>query len=302
MFQTILIPLDGSDRSERALPYARRLADASGARLVLLRVVPPTLFPDRPDPEAEAKALSDASAYVDAFVPRAEGDPSVEAIAYVGDAVAAIIDEAHARPATLIVMSTHGRSGVSRLAHGSVASEVIRRAQVPVLVVPRHCNRAWSTPAPARLLITVDGSELSHAILPPALDLARLLNADITLLRAVSPVKYIRVEGYEDPVAVPVEGIGEGEAEDYVNTLATGLRPKHGRIAVRVVEGQNAASAIAYAAQDEAVDAVALATHGRTGLARLVLGSVAVAVVQDATVPVLLMRPAALHSAASATT
>jgi nucleotide-binding universal stress UspA family protein len=124
--------------------------------------------------------------------------------------------------------------------------------------------------------------------------LADTLGAPVTLLRVVAPVKYIRVAEYEDLVAVPTEGISAGEAEEYLNQVAanghTGQRP----IRTLVVEGTDVAEVIADSAQDRGASVIAMATHGRGALASLVMGSVATAVLQRATTPVLMVRPTPL--------
>ncbi|HLZ09821.1 MAG TPA: universal stress protein, partial [Chloroflexota bacterium] len=136
MYRTIVVPLDGSDLSERAIPFGRTLATAGRAGLVLMRVVTPTDFLDAREPAERDKALNDANAYVAGFVVPSEGDSKVEALAYAGDAARMIVDECRARPGSLIVMSTRGRSGVGELVYGGVTAEVIRRSERPVLVIP----------------------------------------------------------------------------------------------------------------------------------------------------------------------
>jgi nucleotide-binding universal stress UspA family protein len=299
MYRTVVVPLDGSDLSERAVPFGRMLADGGRARLILMRVVPPADFFDARDPAEREKAMADATAYVTGFVVRPEGDSSVEALAYSGDPASLIVDEARARPASLIVMSTHGRSGVSELVSGSVSGEVIRRAESPVVVIPPGCERSWSTERRGRVLVALDGSALSEAILPEALDVAQALRVAMTLIRVVAVTSFIQVEGYPDPVEVPTEGISSREAKAYLNELATELRREGEWVTVDTPEARDAASAILLTAQNPETALIAMATHGRSGLAELVLGSVATAVVKQATVPVLLLRPSALREAGS---
>jgi nucleotide-binding universal stress UspA family protein len=294
MYRTVIVPLDGSDLSARAVPFGRALADVCCAPLILLRVVPPADLLDAREPAEREKAMTDANASLAGVVVRSEGDSSVEALAYAGDPASLIVDEARSRPASLIVMSTHGRSGVSELVYGSVAGEVIRRAQSPVLVIPPGCDWPWSVEHRGRVLVTLDGSALSEAILSEALDVAQALRLAMTLMRVVAVTSYIRVEGYPDRVGVPTEGISAGEAEAYLNDVATELRWEGEPVRIDTPEGLDAASAILLAAQDQETALIAMATHGRGGLAELVLGSVATAVVKQATVPVLLLRPPAL--------
>jgi nucleotide-binding universal stress UspA family protein len=293
MNRTVIVPLDGSTLSERAVPFGRVLAEAYNAQLVLMRVVPPAEFYDRDDLAEREKAMSDAEAYVSGFITRAEGDASVETLAFSGDPASLIVDEARARGLSLIVMSTHGRSGVSEMVYGSVAGEVIRSAECPVLVIPPGCAQPWSVDRPGRVLVPLDGSAVSEAILPEAFDLSKALKLDMTLMRAVAVTSYIQVKGYPDPVGVPSEGISATEAESYLNVVAKELRWEGQHVAVVAPEGLDVVSAILQAAKDQDTALIAMATHFRGGLAELVLGSVAAAVLQQATVPVLLLRPPA---------
>ena len=132
MLTTVLVPLDGSALAEYALPYAARLARAAGGRLVLVRAAPDA--PARQRAEAELAAVAERL-----FT---EGVP-VEAHVRRGAAGDVILEGARAWAAGLIVTATHGRSGVGRWLHGSVADHVLRHAPVPVLLVSRACERRW---------------------------------------------------------------------------------------------------------------------------------------------------------------
>jgi nucleotide-binding universal stress UspA family protein len=291
MIRNFIVPLDGSELSERAVPFGRMLADAVGARLVLMRVVPPAGPFDPREPAEQAKAMADANAYVSSFVVPVEGGTSIEALAYAGDPATLIVEEARARLASLVVMSTHGRSGVGEVIFGSVTREVIRRAQGAVLVIPPGCNRPWRGAPHGRVLVTLDGSDLAEAILPEVFVVARALGAELTLLRVVAVTTYIRIEGYPEPVGVPSTGISASEAEAYLNEVSREIREEGQIVTNLVTEGTDAASAILQTAEDQKVELIAMATHGRGGLADIALGSVASAVVKQATVPVLLLRP-----------
>jgi nucleotide-binding universal stress UspA family protein len=295
MYRTILVPLDGSTTAEQALGYARSLADKSKAGLVLIRVVgvPDFLIPF--GPAERDKALGDADDYLNSLIAHREGDQAVSTVTYYGDVAPTIVEEAVARIADLIVMSTHGRSNVERIVYGSVAGEILRKGGIPTLLVPRGCDQPWLPDRPARLLIPLDGSDQSHGILTPALELADTLGAAVTLLRVVAPVKYVQVAEYEDRVAVPTEGISAAEAEAYLNAVAAERCAGHRPIATLAVEGADIAQTIAAAAEDQGASAIAMATHGRSGLASLVTGSVATAVLQRATAPILMIRPTRLN-------
>ncbi len=138
MYKRILIPLDGSEFAEAALPHARALAACTGAELVLLRVAVQPLYgsisPDS-SPSIRADTEAEASAYLDRVAGelRAAGF-RVTAETCTGPVAETILDYAAGIRADLIVMSTHGRSGLARWFIGSVADKIVRGARLPVLL------------------------------------------------------------------------------------------------------------------------------------------------------------------------
>ncbi len=282
MVTTILVPLDGSPLSERAIPFATRLARAPGARLVLVRSV-----------EAERDLVEGAShtrtyleAHAGALV--SEGVDVATAVP-AGAPAPAILGEVRARSVDLIVMSTHGRSGLGRWLYGSVADRVLRRAGVPVLLVPPNADQPWPSEGPLRVLVTLDGSDLATEVLEPAVEMARVLAAEIQLLLVVVPP----TDGlYAD--AIPFTGIEPevelGQSEAYLEMLAGSLRDRGMRVTVHATIGRPI-STIVDMAKAQGSHVVAMATHGRGGLARLVLGSVATGVLQRSSAPLLVLRP-----------
>jgi nucleotide-binding universal stress UspA family protein len=284
---TILVPLDGSVLAEIALPYAARLARAAGGRLVLVQAVP----------DATGSAPADATLAAAAERLLADGFP-VEAHARGGEPGPAIVEGARAWGAGLIAMGTRGRSGLGRWLYGSVADHVLRHAAVPVLLVSVTCERRWPPgPAPAepgRVLVPLDGSALGAAALAPAGELAGALGAGLLLAQVVPfpPVTY----GFGQEYAYyPPNALGDdiAAAGQYLEGVAAPLRAAGRDVEVHAEAGM-VAPALARIGRERDVLAVAMATHGRGGLARVVLGSVATGVLQLAHAPVLLTRPAAL--------
>jgi nucleotide-binding universal stress UspA family protein len=170
----------------------------------------------------------------------------------------------------------------------------MRRAPVPVLVVPATCDRDWPAGEPLRVLVALDGSEYAEAALTAAGTLAPL-GAEYTLLRVVEPPAPVTAEPglythLFDPEAE------EAAARAYLGRVAEGGWAAGSPITTMVEVGSPVAVLAAYAHQ-QAADLVVLATHGRSGLARLVLGSVATGVLQRAGTPVLLVRPTGVAAA-----
>lgn len=301
-YRTILVPLDGSALSERALPEATALAARSGARLLLLRVAVAN-FVTRNDPLTGEPRLADLAAdYLRDVAARAGDRSAAETIEAAGEPGPVIGRVARERGVDLIVMATHGRSGIGRWLYGSVADYVLRHAPVPVLLVSPHCERPWTAEGvgvAGRVLVPLDGSQVGAAALGPAVDLAATLGTGLLLAQVVAYPPYTGY-GYGGALEVaPYAFDPETErvaAERYLDAAAAPLRRAGCDVATCADLGP-AAPTVARLARERGAVAIAMATHGRGGLARAVLGSVATGVVQLAGVPVLLTRPAAAPAA-----
>ena len=312
MYRTILVPLDESPLGERALPCAVTLARRCGARLLLAEVVVANVEL-RNDPQSGRPYFVDLAAqYLAGVAARVGEGVATETVQLRGDPGAELVAESWRRGVDLIAMSTHGRSGLGRWLFGSVAEHVVRHARVPVLLVPATAEPPVDRSGPAapagdrapRVLVALDGSEHARAAVGPASELATALGASLHLLRVVVPTV---------PAAWAVAGLGAWglgalppvsvyeydptaeltAARDDLEPVAAGLRSQGHEVQVAVEMGPAAATILDYA-REQGMDALVLATHGRSGLARLVLGSVAYETVRRATVPLLLIRPAAL--------
>jgi nucleotide-binding universal stress UspA family protein len=290
MYRTIVVPLDGSPLGERALPYAKSLAHESGTQLILVQALQHPEAGRGGGYEYEA-----AQAYLGdlAWILTGEGIAATTEVAR-GEAADVILRAARHRQADVIAMSTHGRSGLGRWLYGSVADAVLRRAETPVLLVPAACDQPWPKRPHAggkrgsKILVPLDGSELALEALEPAADLAAALGDDLLLLQVAEPPRYPYGEAYAympyDPTADLVAG------RQYLEGVAAVLRARQLTVDVQTDAGA-AAATIAQVAQEQGVDAIAMATHGRSGLARLVLGSVATGVLYQAHHPLLLVSP-----------
>ncbi len=237
-----------------------------------------------------ALAQSQFSATVDGL--RSEGflvEPHfVEGVA--ADAIVAMAKEAGAN---LVVMSTHGHDGLGRWLYGSVADEVFRRVPIPVLLVSAVCSRTWSEDQPLRVLVPLDGSILAAEALVPATDLAASLGGEILLLGVVEPATAVYVDAPIQATSDPATE--EAEALAYLEKAAADLRSStQVPISTHVAHG-DAAATITRVAREAEADVIAMATHGRGGVARLVLGSVATRTLQQSSVPVLMYRPVAVR-------
>jgi nucleotide-binding universal stress UspA family protein len=305
MFKNILVPLDGSALAAGALPFAKRLARAGGARLFVVRAYLPAddallLRVEYPELSAAERADADretATAEFQSAVDELRADGLVVEDHFIeGEAAEIIFDTAKVTRANLIVMSTHGRGGLGRVWYGSVADEVLRRVPVPVLLVPAGCTQVWSDAQPERVLVPLDGSSLAAEALRPARDLAAALSGEMLLLAVVEPIAASPYQ-YLEAIA-EVEGAQAAQAEQYLAKVSAELRSSAAPpVSTRIVHG-DPAEHICAVARAAGVGAIAMASHGRTGVARLLLGSATNRTLQHSTVPVLVYRPASVHQTA----
>jgi nucleotide-binding universal stress UspA family protein len=279
----ILVPLDGSRLSEAIMPLAKALARDYDAELLLVRALSP-----RGSADAEVQEQEDAEAYLRTMAARvARRDVPVAWKVWYDEPDRAIVDAARFNEVDLIAMSTHGRGGLTRLLFGSVAESVVRQALVPVLLVRGELT--WQPGAIGKILVPLDGSELSEAVIPVVERLAGPFDFGIELLRVIEPLPpYAGTElgaGRIDEILQ----MHEADTEAYLAKVAAALEGKGCRVDSKVALGP-AVDTIVHAARERAVGLIAMSTHGRSGIGRLLLGSVAERVLRTAPMPVLLWK------------
>jgi nucleotide-binding universal stress UspA family protein len=213
-----------------------------------------------------------------------------------GEAATGIAEHALADPPELIVMSTHGRSGPSRLFLGSVADRLVRELHCPfILVRPSTPPAEVELPAAARVLVPLDGSPLAESVLD---EVERLFSpglATLHLVRAVDPVAAFPMGA---PMPLPpmepeLVEVRRAAAREYLEGTAWKLRRAGWRVEYKVVTEWRPATAVLSYAEAHECDLIAIATRGRGGAQRLFLGSVADKVIRGAATPVLVVNPAA---------
>ena len=293
MLSTILVPLDGSALAEQALPFAERVARAAQARVILTRVVPAYSGAETSVEASEALAARENLEEIASRLRRA--GITVGVTVPEGDAAAQTVGTVAALGVDLIVMSTHGRSGIGRWLYGSVADAVIRLANVPVMLVPPHMSLPWPTDRRLQIIVPLDESQLSEAVLGPALEFATRLDAELLLVEVVAWPPLV----YSDPIELLAYDLDEqvAAARGYLADVATRLRESGASVRCRAEVGPTPAATIVQLARDEHADLIAMATHGRSGLARVVLGSTTTGTLQHAGVPLLIVRPTELQTA-----
>lgn len=301
MFKKILVPLDGSPLSEQALAPAVQLAQTMEAELLLLRCAPrvepmlllaPTLaaeFEGALYRTVQVDRLQEVRDYLAEVQRRCQWPGGrIRCLDSEGEAAAAIVDSAHEQGIDLVVMSTHGQTGVRRAVFGSVTERVMHGVACPLLVVR-------STQPIRRMLITLDGSPLGERVLLPAVTVARGLGAQVVLLRVIDSPASNPLElsvMWEWDLAMPDEQAARAwrqTADQYLSEMAgrVGLGDDVTRI---VLEGVPAQRIEEYARLSN-IDLIAMSTHGHTGLRRWLYGSVTARVMRDAGCSMLIVRP-----------
>jgi nucleotide-binding universal stress UspA family protein len=292
MYRTILVPLDGSGLAEQAMPLAVSIAQRAHANLRLARVHQPV---SHLAPGSRSKNLAaDERSYLEGVKATAKATAGVptESALLEGATAPALCRHAAEVKANLMVMTTHGRGPLSRFWLGSTTDELVRHTPVPLLVY----RPVPDEPPPAdfrfhRILVPLDGSDVAEEALGPAAEMARLMDARLTFLRVIEPVPLVAPDGlvYTPPAldASLMDELTE-QARAYVDHVAARWQGEGLKVETRVMINDLPTAAVLEAAEGH--DLIALATHGRSRMARLFLGSVADKVVRGAVCPVLVVR------------
>jgi len=311
MFRKLLVPLDRSALAEQAVGQAAAIARASHAEIDLVLVHQPLPFGGFNDEPWNAEQWNDEDKYLEWIAGELSSGASVPATHMVirGEPVDSICKRAWDVDADLIVMTSHGRTGVSRAWLGSVADGVLRHSAVPVLMlrpVETKADRLAAHQLFKHVLVPLDGSALAGDILASASALARSSSAAVTLLRVVPPVPLMTVDvdmAFTYPPFVQDDEATQHlveEAKQQLDETARRFADETGiNVDAHVVVAGRVAQAIIDFASGHAVDVIAMSTHGR-GASRFFLGSVADKVLRASGLPMLLHRPIGVTGVAAA--
>jgi len=292
----MLIPLDGSKLAEQVLPYARFLARALSIPVELLQAADPEALALLTDPEHSryadtvwADKINSGRAYLEAIARSFQG-ARVQCLVEKGKAEDVVIDKAAADKNTLIVMATHGRSGIQRWLLGSVADKVLHGSSNHMLLV--RATEQGKTAGEAALktvVVPLDGSALAEQVLPYVGDLARKIPLKVVFLRAYGLPPSVTGDEYGTYMGELMNQI-ENEARDYLATKVDEAKQNGMNDVVPVVKFGYGADDIISLARETPDNFVAMCTHGRSGMKRFALGSITDRVVRHSGDPVLIIR------------
>jgi nucleotide-binding universal stress UspA family protein len=304
MYRSLMVPLDGASFGENALPLALSIARCSGGSVQLVHVCAPPIqaaFADSTVADKDAKQAHDRermATYLDALATSlaARWNVAITTALLDGPVASTLHEHALATRADLVVMAARGHRPLPGIHLGSVADALVRQLPIPTLLARPH-DEALDILESVRehmfqhVLIPLDGSALAETIVERAVALGTLMDAEYTLLQALD----WPMVGYAP--ALHATGADErileqwrDEAQRYLDQVAERLRARGLRVHTSTTTGQPASAILEYA-RSHAVDLIAIATHGRGGIARVLLGSIADAVLRGAGAPVLLYRP-----------
>lgn len=268
MVQHLIVPVDGSDASWRAVDVAVSLAQRGDASVDVIEVV----FDEHDVPDAEARLAERLDQHDTAAV------PVTTHVRVAAESVAQVIgNEVEQHPEVTVVLASHGR-GRSAALLGSVTEELLERIFGPVLVVGPHTT---STSFDGPIIVTVDGSDASETVLPLAAAWGIELGSEPWIVEVAEPSTEVSADVSESA---------------YPARLARTLARESGHpVQFEVLHGEHVHDEVADFASSLNASLIVASTRGRTGMSRFVIGSTAAAIVRHAPCPVLLVRPPHLH-------
>lgn len=283
MFQKILVPLDGSELAEQAVPYVEWLAKKLNSEVILITVCLPGAPLER--------ALTE---YIERRAERLQSlKIKTRSVCIEGEPAASIIDFAGKNDVSLIVISTHGRTGIGHWPLGSIASKIVQRSHIPVFLIKSgHPAAADTDKKLHKILVPLDGSQFAEAIIPYVESLAKTICSEVVLARIIEPVRLPHLAAYREREKYEQEYTArlEREAKRYLTKKRAPLRARDIKVSSALQQGKPAETIIQYA-EDKSVNLIALTTHGFSGISKWAYGSVASRIIEGSTKPVLLVRP-----------
>ena len=291
MYDTILVPTDGSDHSIRAAEqgqYLARLFDAT------IHVITAVDVPEEPGESEAGKSDVDVSSElespgekaIEAVKARISETDLIQTAVINGDPTEVILEYAEDHDIDLITMGTHGRTGLTRFIAGSVTEHVVRLADIPVLTT--HANQSEG---PNRdyeeILIPTDGSEPAAAAIDHGLAIAEKANARVHVVNIVD-LGGMMMSPHTPPRIESLKYLEE-EGESWTEAIATRAREAGLNAVTEVHEGVPAGDLLKYT-EENGIDLIVMGTTGRTGLDRFLLGSTTERIVRLAEMPVLAVK------------
>ena len=291
MLEKILVPLDGSSLGELALIHAKELAVAFDSEVHLLSVV------EKRDSEYQRMIqiyLQKITEEMQTFFNQANPKVTIKLSLVDGSPAVEIVEYARQKRMSLVIIVSHGHSGIMPWSMGSTANKVVLTIHNPVLLVRASMFNAKRRPEKLfnKILLPLDGSEVGEAALPYAIEIAQKLKSEVILLSVIESSQHVRTIGGQDYIHYPEQQIEKmkEDANQYLTVTTKKLANSgvNGRSVVK--EGDAAQEIIRFAKQGN-IRLIAMSSHGRSGMRGWVFGSVSNKVIQGGKTSLLLVRP-----------
>lgn len=308
MSHTVIIPLDGSKLAEQALPLGISVAQQMDSTLQLVQVIPSAnqSFNYLSTPDGHMMPIdivetfrANAQRYLEQKKTQLlEAGIAVETTVIEGDIAPAIANFANQEEAAYLVMSTHGRGGLSRWMLGSVADQVLHLSERPLLIMrPKETSDALlasrlipaNLPQLERIVVPLDGEPLAEQVLPHAKRLARAYGAELLLWRSVPAVTSGMMHAEMAILETKLIELNRQQAKEYLNRIKIDLEMEGFKVSAAVGGMPITDRILAYAAKSDA-DLIAMSTHARSAIGRMIMGSVADGIIRAGPLPVLVIR------------
>lgn len=283
MFERLLVPLDGSQLAEQALPYVVEIANGFASEIILITVCQ----------SQEVDFTPTSKAYLEMRAEQLKGkligEVRIKKVVMVGRPAQEIAAFALRNNVGLIIMTSRGRSGAASWLLGSTANEIIHSVKIPVLVI-KASGSSSATVKLRRLLVPLDGSERGEKILPYVEEMGERLSLEIVLLRVVAPGTHVRTVGGLDFVYFKDKDMESMKinARDYLKRLVAKLKHRVRTVIPEVEVGEPHQEIIKYAEKHDC-DLIAMSSHGHSCVERWTYGSVTYKIMHQSTKPVLLV-------------
>ncbi len=283
MFESILVALDGSKLAEQALPYTAEIANAFASEIFLIKVC-------RTE-ETDFSSVSQAYLNKQAEQLRKKliGEVRINTSVSLGRPAQEIIRYAVEKNISLIIITSTGRSGIIPWLLGSTANEIIHSVKVPLLVV-KVSKSPPSSVKLKRLLVPLDGSERSEAILPYTTRLAQNLSAEVILIQIVAPGRHVHTIGGLDYVYFKDKDMEsmKAAAQEYLDRMVARLAREHVTTKCEIRIGEPSLEIASYADENHC-DLITMSSHGHSYMERWTYGSVAYKILHSSNRPVLIL-------------
>ena len=290
MFSKILVPLDGSKLAELALPYAEELARALNSEIDLIEVCEKKDCPERHIHQLYVKKMAKLLRNrLNAVGPAA----TVKPIVRDGKSAAEIIDYTEKSRISLIIMATHGRSGIMLWAMGSVANKILHHIHIPILLIRVKAGtiKGGKGEMFSKIMVPLDGSDSGETVLPHVMELATGVRSEVTLFQVIAPGVHVHTIGGLDYIRFPEQQIAskKASAKQYLEEVSKKFKGMKTTVRSELKFGDPAAEIIKFAGETD-IHLVAMSAHGHSGIGRWTFGSVTHKVLHNGSTHVLLVR------------